>query len=162
MNGSRLYNVDETSTSTVQNMRKFVSLKGIKQVHEVKSAERGTSVTTCCFIGAHGVVIPPVMIFLRKYYKNHMTINTYPGTLGLANDKGYMTKEAFIDVMKHSVKYTNSSKENPTLLLIDNVESHLSVGAINVARENGVTLFTFLHCTHKLQPLDVGIFGPFK
>ncbi|XP_039305744.1 uncharacterized protein LOC120357909 [Solenopsis invicta] len=162
MDGSRLYNMDETSTSTVQNARKIICLKGVKQVHQVKSAERGTSVTTCCFIRA-GVIIPPVMIFPRKYFKSSMIINAFPGTLGLANDKGYMTKETFVDVMKHFVKCSSSSKENPTLLLIDNVKTHLSASAINIARENGVTLFTFPpHCTHKLQPLDVGIFGPFK
>ncbi|EFN89698.1 hypothetical protein EAI_09099, partial [Harpegnathos saltator] len=141
---------------------KIVSFKGVKQVHQVKSAE-STSVTTCCFIGAHGVVIPAVMIFPRKYYESNMALNAFPGTLGLANSKGYMTKEIFVDVMKHFVKCSNSSKENPTLLLIDNVETHLSVNAINFARENEITLFTFsAHCTHKLQPLDVGIFGPFK
>lgn len=163
MNGSRLYNLDETSTSIVQNTRKIVSVKGMKQVHQVKSAERGTSVTTCCIIGAHGVILPPVMIFPRKYFKSNMIINAFPGTLGLANDKGYMTKEIFVDVMKHFVKCSGSSKENPTLLLVDNVESHLSVNTINFARENGVTLFTFPpHYTHKLQPLDVRIFSPFK
>ncbi|XP_011704974.1 PREDICTED: uncharacterized protein LOC105460237, partial [Wasmannia auropunctata] len=74
-----------------------------------------------------------------------------------------MTKEIFVDVMKHFVKCSGFSKENPTLLLVDNVESHLSTSTINLARENGVTLFTFPpHCTHKLQPLDLGIFGPFK
>ena len=92
MDGFRLYDMDETSTSTVQNARKIICLKGIKQVHQVKNAERGTSLTTCCFIGAHGVIIPPVMIFPRKYFKSSMIINAFPGTLGLANDKGYMTK----------------------------------------------------------------------
>ena len=92
-----------------------------------------------------------------------MIINAFPGTLGLANTNGYMTKESFVDVINHFVKCTGSSKENPTLLLIDNVETHLSGAAIDLCREHGVTLFTFPpHTTHKLQPLDVGIFGPFK
>jgi hypothetical protein len=31
------------------------------------------------------------------------------------------------------------------------------------ARENGITLVTFPpHCSHRLQPLDVGVMGPFK
>lgn len=90
-------------------------------------------------------------------------INTFPGSLGLGNEKGYMTKEIFFHVMEHFIKCTKSSKQNPTLLLLDNVEIHFSTKTLNLAKDNDVVLFTFPpHCTHKLQPLDVGIFGPFK
>jgi len=161
--GSRVYNLDETSTSTVQTIRKLVSPKGVKQVYQVKTSERGTSVTTCVIIGAHGIILPPVLIFPRKHFKSNMLINAYPGTLGLANEKGYNTKETFHDVMKHFICCTKSSKENPTLLLLDNVETHFSTESLELAKKNGVIIFTFPpHCTHKLQPLDIGFFGPFK
>jgi len=64
--GSHLYNLDETATSTVQNARKIVLPKGVRQIHQTKSGRRGTTITTCCIIGAHDVVIPPVMIFPKK------------------------------------------------------------------------------------------------
>ncbi|XP_025988378.2 uncharacterized protein LOC113003390 [Solenopsis invicta] len=90
-------------------------------------------------------------------------INAFPGSLGLENEKGYMTKESFFHVMEHFINCTKSSKQNPTLLLLDNVETHFSTKTLNLAKENGVVIFTFPpHCTHRLQPLDVGIFGPFK
>lgn len=163
MDGSRLYNLDETSTSIVQNTRKIICSRSSKQVYQLKSAERGTSVTTCCIIGAYGIILPPVIIFPRVYFKSNMIINSFPGTLGLANEKGYMTKDTFLKVMEHFMKCTVSSRDAPTLLLVDNVETHLSAAAIDYAREHGVTIFTFPpHCTHKLQPLDIGIFGPFK
>jgi len=92
-----------------------------------------------------------------------MVINAYPGTLGLAKEKGYNTKETFVDIMKHFIKCTNSSKDNPTLVLLDNVDTHFSTSVLDLAKDNGVTIFTFPpHFTHKLQPLDVGFFGPFK
>ncbi|KAK3928286.1 Pogo transposable element with KRAB domain [Frankliniella fusca] len=161
--GSRVGNLDETSSSTVQNTRKIISPKGVKQVHKIKSAERGISVTTCCTVMAYGMVLPPVMIFPRKKFVNHMLTNCFPGTLGLANENGYMTKETFVSVLNHVIKCTNSSKENPCLLLVDNVESHLSAEALTLAKENGVTMLTFPpYCTHKMQPLDVSFFGPFK
>lgn len=161
--GSRVGNLDETSTSTVQNMRRIISPKGVKQVHKVKSAERGVSVTTCCLATAFGSIIPPVMIFPRKKFVSNMLLNAFPGTLGLANENGYMTKETFVSVIHHLIKHTAASKGNPFLLLIDNVESHLSVEALSAAKENGITLLTFPpHCTHKLQPLDLSLFGPFK
>jgi len=45
-NGSRVYNLDETNTSTVGNYLKVISSKGVKQIHQVKGSERGVSVTT--------------------------------------------------------------------------------------------------------------------
>jgi hypothetical protein len=161
--GSRVYNLDESSTSTVQNTKKLVSPKGVKQLHQIKTQERGVSVTTTGIIGAHGVVIPPAMIFPRKIFKGNMLINCFPGTLGLANESGYNTKETFLEIMKHFIKCTLSSKENPTLLLMDNVDTHFSAACLDLAKNSGVVVFTFPpHCTHKLQPLDVGLFGPFK
>ncbi|KAK3910370.1 ARS-binding protein 1 [Frankliniella fusca] len=163
MDGSRVYNLDETNTSTVQNVRKILSPKGVRQVHQIKGAERGESVTTCVIIGAYGTLLPPVHIFPRKKFNNDFLINCYPGSVGLANAKGYMTKEVFVTVMDHFIKCTQSSKQNPTLLLLDNVDSHFSTESLDLAKENGVVVFTFPpHCTHKLQPLDVGFFGPFK
>ena len=161
--GSRVGNLDETANSTVQNTRKLVSPKGIKQVHQIKTAERGVTVTTCCIVTAIGSVIPPVLIFPRKKFVSSLMINTYPGSLGLANEKGYMSKETFVEVLKHVIKHTAATKENPFLLLVDNVETHLSIEALTLAKDNGVTMLTFPpHCTHKLQPLDLSLFGPFK
>ena len=46
---------------------------------------------------------------------------------------------------------------------MDNHDSHITIDALNVAKENGIILLTFPpHCSHKLQPLDRTIFGPFK
>ena len=57
----------------------------------------------------------------------------------------------------------NVSNANPILLIFDNHRSHLSLEVITLAEENGLHILTFPpHCSHRLQPLDVGIFGPFK
>ena len=47
---------------------------------------------------------------------------------------------------------------------MDNHESHISIYAIELAKEkNGVVLLTFPpHCSHKLQPLDISVYGPLK
>lgn len=160
--GSRIFNLDETATTTVQKSQKILAQKGVKQVSKATSAERGTLVTTCCIINALGNSIPPVMIFPRVNFKEHMTSGAPAGTLGLATKAGWMNSECFVQVIHHFIKYTASSKENPTLLLMDNHESHLSIEAIDLCKENGVTVLTIPpHCTHKLQPLDVSVMKPF-
>ncbi|KAJ8909638.1 hypothetical protein NQ315_015330 [Exocentrus adspersus] len=150
--GCRIYNLDETSTTTVQKCAKILAEKGIKQVSKAVSAERGTLVTTCCIINA-GHALPPAM----------MTQNAPGGTLGLVSSSGWMTSEVFPQVIKHFIKYSHSTKENPSLLIYDNHQSHISIEAIRTAKENGVTVLTLPpHCSHKLQPLDVSICFSFK
>ena len=65
--------------------------------------------------------------------------------------------------MKHFVSVTKCTKEKPVLLLLDNHDSHVSLDLVDYCRENGVVLVTFPpHCSHKLQPLDRSVYGPFK
>lgn len=91
-------------------------------------------------------------------------INGAPnGTLGLASSSGWMTSELFPRVMEHFIKHTNSSKENPSLLITDNHESHMCIEVLDLAKNAGVTMLTLPpHCSHKMQPLDLSVFGPFK
>lgn len=96
-NGSRIYNLDETSTMTVQKHQKVLAVKGTRQVSKVTSGERGTLVTTACIIAASGQYLPPVMIFPRVHFKSHMLNGAPPGTLGLATSSGWMNTDLFKD-----------------------------------------------------------------
>ena len=87
-NGTSLFNLDETSTSTVQKPRNVVTLKEQNQVSQVTSSERGTLVRTCCFVNALSHSLPPVMIFARIHFKQHMIKEAPARTLGLANISG--------------------------------------------------------------------------
>ena len=51
----------------------------------------------------------------------------------------------------------------PILLIYDGHGSHNTAELIELAREHHIILFCLPpHTTHKLQPLDVGVFGPFS
>lgn len=64
---------------------------------------------------------------------------------------------------KHFLEYAKPSEDSPVLVVFDNHDSHINIDLINMARENNVTLLTLPpHCSHKLQPLDVAVYGPFK
>ena len=46
---------------------------------------------------------------------------------------------------------------------MDNHDSHISIETIDLSKENGVTLLTLPpHYSHKLQPFDRSVYGPFK
>lgn len=120
-------------------------------------------IVTCCIISASGSPLPPIMVFPRKNFKDFMCRNTPTETLGLGSPAGWINSDLFPEVIKHFIKYTNSSPENPSILILDNHESHLSIAALDLAKASGVHVLTLhLHTSGKLQPLDVGIFGPFK
>lgn len=141
----------------------MIGEKGTKQIHQITSGEKGSLVTVCCIIGANGNCLPPAMVFPRVHFKPHMINDAPANTLGLATQSGWMTADLFVQVIRHFIKYTCSSKSNPTLLLYDNHESHLSIECLDLAKVNGVTILTLPpHCSDKLQPLDVAVFSPFK
>ena len=46
---------------------------------------------------------------------------------------------------------------------MDNHASHVSLEAVRFCRANGIHVLTFPpHCSHRLQPLDVAVYGPMK
>ncbi|XP_045782879.1 uncharacterized protein LOC123879265 [Maniola jurtina] len=161
--GTRIYNLDETGTTTVQKTQRIIAPKGRRNLCKVTSGEKGTLVTTCNIISAGGQAVPPVIVFPRKNTNPRMAVGTPPGSLILANPSGWMNSELFLDVMKHFIRRTGTSKEYPSILLMDNHESHLSIEALDLAKESGVIVLTLHpHTSARLQPLDVGIHGPFK
>jgi len=159
----QIYNVDETGVQTVHSPGKVIAERGAKQVGQVTSAERGTLVTVCCTVNAIGTFLPPMFIFPRVYFKNAMLNNAPPGSVGHAHPSGWMTAENFVEYLKHFTKHVKCSKEEPVLLVLDNHDSHISIASLNLAKDSGIVLLTFPpHCSHKLQPLDRSVYGPFK
>lgn len=160
---SRIWNLDETGVKTVVSAPKVLSQRGLKQVGQISSAERGQLVTMCCCVNAIGNALPPVYVFPRVHFKDHMLNDGPAGSLGLANSTGWMVSDLFTVALKHFIRNMNVSTENPCVLLMDNHESHLSMETIELARNHGLVMLTFPpHCSHKMQPLDISVYGPFK
>ncbi|KAG5876261.1 hypothetical protein JTB14_022284 [Gonioctena quinquepunctata] len=145
----RILNSDETGITTVLNTPKVLAEKKQRQVGQLVPAERGELVTFCTIITATG---NSIYIFTRVHYKDHFLKDAPEGSLRLATESGWIDADLFINAIQHLMKLTSCSKENPVLLLCDNHESHISVEAINFSP----------HSSHKLQPLDVSVFDPFK
>lgn len=158
-----IYNVDETALTTVQRPAKIIAGKGTKQVGRMTSAERGTLITACCCVSAIGNSIPPYFVFPRVHFKSNMIAGGPSGCAGTAYPSGWMTSENFLLWMNHFAKFCHCSVANPVLLLLDNHESHISYDCLQFAKQNGITMVSFPpHTTHKLQPLDVSVYGPLK
>ncbi|XP_041377445.1 uncharacterized protein LOC121389863 [Gigantopelta aegis] len=158
-----IYNCDETGCTTVSPPENIVAKQGVKQVGSITSAEKGQLVTAVYTINAAGSVVPPMLIFPRKNVRDYFTKNGPPGCIGGANPSGWINEELFLGYLKHFIRHTRCSKEKKVLLILDNHETHISLAVIDLAKENGVILLTIPpHTSHKLQPLDVSCFKPFK
>lgn len=159
----RIINIDETGITTVMTTPKILAERTQKQVGQIVSTERGELVTFCGIVSAIGNTVPPIFIFPRVHYKPHFINGAPEGSLGLATKTGWMNCELYVEALQHIQKHTCCSRENPILLLCDNHESHISIEAVDYCRANGIVYLSFPpHTSHKLQPLDVGVFGPFK
>jgi len=74
-----------------------------------------------------------------------------------------MTQSEFVWYIHHFITFAKPSIDSPVLLLLDNHTSHLSVEALDIAAAHGIHILSFPpHCSHRLQPLDVLVFGPTK
>lgn len=183
---SRVWNMDETGVSTVLCPRKVLAQKGkyifnilcpycflfyalccfftgAKQVGSITSAERGEMITVAVAVNAQGNFIPPMFIIPRKRFKEYFIRDGPSGCIGEANGSGWMQENTFYIFMQHFISHVKPSKETPVILLLDNHSSHLSCKVLNLCKENGVIMVSFPpHYSHRLQPLDVAVFGPFK
>lgn len=158
-----IWNVDETGVTTVQRPSKIVAKRGTKQVGALTSAERGRLVTVCVAVNAQGGHIPPFFVFPLKRYQDHIIRDGPVGSAGAGNGSGWMQEGEFLLFLEHFKKQAKPSLEQKCLLLLDNHESHLSIKSLDFCKNNGIVLLSFPpHCTHKLQPLDRAVFGPFK
>lgn len=160
---SDIYNCDETGMMTVHIPSKVVADKKLKQVGKLTSGERGSLVTLIGAINAIGNSIPPYFIFPRVNFKLHMLRGSPSGSDGAANQSGWINSEIFVKWLDHFIMFSKASLEKQVLLILDNHDSHVSIPAIEKARENGIVLLTLPpHTSHKLQPLDRSVYGPLK
>ncbi|XP_036341977.1 uncharacterized protein LOC118751305 [Rhagoletis pomonella] len=159
----RIYNIDETGISTVLDSPKVIAEKGKRTVSQAASAERGSLVTMVGIVNASGNHIPPIYVFPRKRMNPNFLNGSVPGSIALLANNGWMNSELFIDVLIHIRSHARCTIDDPILLLMDNHASHCSLDSVIYSRDNGICLLSFPpHTSHKLQPLDVSVFGPFK
>ena len=161
---SEIWNVNETGLTTVQTTQKVVAEKGSKYVGSAVSQEHGKLVTLCCAANALGNTIPPFFVFPQVKTQQSWLLTAPPGSVATGHkSQTWQNIDTFLMWMQHFVKYAKPSAIQPLLLILDNCSSHVDLSVIDFAKEHHITLLSFPpHCSHRLQPLDVSVFGPLK
>ncbi|XP_047129342.1 uncharacterized protein LOC124809333 [Hydra vulgaris] len=135
---SQIWNVDETSVSTVVKPSKIVAAKGKRNVGAMTSGERGTNVTMVTAVSGSGNTVPPMYVFSCKNYKDYFINNGPPDCIGVGNGSGWVTDIEFKNFMQHLIRHVKPSNEYKILLILDNHSSHLHFETLNLAKENGI------------------------
>lgn len=74
-----------------------------------------------------------------------------------------MNEDTWPEFLDHLIQHTQCTPDRPMLLILDNLKAHVSLKAVEKAKGNGIVLLTLPpHTSHRLQPLDVAVYGPFK
>eukprot|EP00918_Siedleckia_nematoides_P105401 GHVU01230209.1.p1 GENE.GHVU01230209.1~~GHVU01230209.1.p1 ORF type:complete len:440 (-),score=44.58 GHVU01230209.1:307-1626(-) len=161
-----IWNADETGLNVVPEIKRqrFVGRKGVKQFGMLTPGERGRNVTCVCACSASDSYIPPYFIFPSKtvdptWYEH----SGPPGCRGMGSKSGWQTATTFRKWLKYFVSVVKCDTSKKVLLLIDGHKSHEVLDCVEEATAMGVEMVSFPpHTTHRLQPLDVAVFGPFK
>jgi hypothetical protein len=86
------------------------------------------------------------------------------GVRVVLSDSGYTNKDISLILLDHIIEHTNAGLDKPPkVLLMDRHSSHMDPDFIIKATASNIHPYPFLgHLTHVLQPLDVGVFQPYK
>lgn len=139
-------------------------MKGKREVHKLKSAERGGLITVVLCMSASGIFIEPMVIFPRKRRCDDLG-NDLPKECILGfSPTGWITSELFAQWFLHFIEKIHACEENPAVLILDGHFSHTrNLNVINLARSHHVSLVSLPpHTSGKTQPLDVSFMKAFK
>ena len=161
----RIWNCDETAFCTSATSSKLLCKRSVKSLHEVGggSGREHITVHVCC--SASDQRLPPFILYKGKNMYQRWMEGGPAGAVYGVSESGWMEANNFLSWFQKLFlpAVTHLTKSSSVHLLFDGHHSHISLELIRVARENNVKLFCLpSNCTHIVQPLDMGVFGPMK
>lgn len=118
-----MYNVEETPISTVHNLPKIVAQKRAKVVGGMTSGER-IIVTMIAALNSIGNSLPPLVVFPRVHFKEHMLKTASSGSKGVAAPPGWSKVTIFLDWLQHQfISHDKLSPQDPVIWVLYNYKS---------------------------------------
>ena len=159
---SQIANVDETGCPfQAGSSGKIIVEKGISNAYQISSPSKEQITTLVCGF-ANGTVLPPYHLYPGQRLNAQWTQDAVPDSYFGVTAKGWMETEAFYAwIANRFVKQGPAIR--PIVLLLDGHESHIDMYISKFCAENQILLYCLPpHCSHIMQPLDVGFFHPLK
>ncbi|KAJ6436476.1 pol-like protein [Purpureocillium lavendulum] len=161
-----IWNFDETGFM-VGYLQKGTFLWTFNEVERpvLTDSHETVSVTAVEAISAAGNCIPPFLILPGVQIPVRWIDNELDGdTVLTTSPKGYINDMIAIEWIEHFEKHTRPHDPSETrVLLMDSCTNHHTEELVHFCHDHGIELFPLPpHLTHKLQPLDVGVFRSYK
>ena len=161
-----VWNMDETGFRIGCGRAQIVITLDPRKPLRMTDPDNRDYITSVECISSAGDVIPPLLILsgihiLHKWCQhNDLDGETLIGT----SETGYSNDDLAMDWLRHFIEHTRTKRRGAWLLLvIDGFGSHSTIPFLKLATENQIVLFRLpAHSTHLTQPLDVGVFQPYK
>lgn len=160
-----VYNMDETGV--------MLSMLGSVKVlmgHDGSRDYRGanvkrTTVTAIECISADGRSLLPMIIWPATTHRANWTTFSTPGWHYAYSEKGFTDSNINLEWIKQvfDPQTTVQAKYKPRVLICDGFGTHETLEVMEFCFENNIILCRLpSHTSDKLQPCDVGVFGPLK
>lgn len=159
---AQILNCDETGLNTNPKNKKIICKRGTKNPVTIAPGSGKEQYTVLSTISAAGKNFPPFILYAGKnLYKEWMTGGPV-GTLYGVTVNGWMETAVFTEYFQCLVKWLEKTPK-PVLMVFDGHMSHISLQTVELAIQNKITILCLpAHCSHLLQPLDIGIFRQVK
>lgn len=164
-----VFNFDETSLLTLPIKHKVVSIRGSEKRPQVRVNLCRFNCTMGMCISASGKSLKSLFILKNKtfsgvpqYLLDSVAVGYQPSAW---IDKTILHNWAELVLIPHikHVRNQNPDMKRKALLVMDNHSSRQNEDFLQLMKENEViVVFLPPHSSHISQPLDVGIYGPFK
>lgn len=123
-----------------------------------KVRENHNALTACG--SADGVMMPPFFTFSGVKQGRRLTRGTPEAGFNLTYN-GWPDEDAWYKFVVRFCEHIVSRGQDKALLVVDGADTHYHLPSLVLLREHNVRLVCLPPaCTGKLQPLDVGFFGP--
>ncbi len=158
---THIFNCDETNLREHQGNHKALFRRGVKYAELVRDHEKNS--TSVMFCGsAAGEMLPPYVVYKGANVYEAWSQRGPPGAVYSAMPSGWFDLFTYTDWFKVFLPHVRRLP-GKKLLICDNLSSHVSLEVITLCRENDIEYVCLPpNSTDKMQPLDVGIFGPMK
>jgi hypothetical protein len=124
-----------------------------------------TMVTAIECISASGRSLLLMIIWPAAAHRSNWTTFPTPGWHYVCSESGYTDSKISLEWLKcvFDPQTRDQANQKPRILICDGFGSHETLEAMEFCFENNITLCRLpSYTSHKLQPCDVGVFGPLK
>jgi hypothetical protein len=160
-----VYNMDETGVmlSMLGSLKVLVGRDDLRTYRG--AGVKRTMVTAIECISADGRFLHPLIIWPAATHRSTWTTYPTPGWHFACSQSGYTDSKISYDWLRlvFDPQTRLRAKGKPRILICDGFGTHESLEILKYCFENNIILCRIpSHTSHKLQPCDVGPFGPMK